>query len=258
MDAFLGLVAISFRKNFVYRSSVLMGAIGSVFAVVVQIAIWNYVFRGDPAMVRYMTAYVVLARLLASLYQDKISNMIGDKVYNGSFVVDLIKPIHSVVAYVGAGLGDTLAELVTRGLPMLLIFFPTLLDVGIQPLNLLAFFVLCMVGYVLITLVFTLAGHLAFVVTDLWAFGRMLRDTIFFFSGAAIPLAFFPDWLATLTKFLPFHLMYSFPIRVLLGDMPAVEIGSNLLMLALWTVGLWVALQLTYQRAVWRSVAQGG
>lgn len=47
------LFGIAFKNSFAYRTAVLTGVVGSLFLVLTQIAVWTYVFRRDPAMVRY-------------------------------------------------------------------------------------------------------------------------------------------------------------------------------------------------------------
>jgi ABC-2 type transport system permease protein len=254
----LAFVRMSFKTNFAYRSAVFMGILGSLFSVLVQIAIWTFIFQKDPAMLSYMTAYVVLSQLLGLVYFDQITTSLGNKITTGDFVTDLIKPVNSILVYWSTALGITLATVLTRGLPILVIFSPALVTQHLDIVKIFFFLGLCGLGYLLLGLIYILVGHLAFMLTELWAFGRMLRDTISFFSGAVIPLAFFPAGLAWFTNLLPFRLLYSFPIRFLLEEMPISEIWVNVALLVIWIVGLSLVLKWVAQRAVWHSVAQGG
>src|SRR6476660_6078419 len=100
-------VAMSFKTTFAYRSSVFIGILGSLFSVLVQIAIWSYIFQTDPSMIRYMIAYVVVAQLLGQVYVDQLSVRIGDKIKTGDLAVDLIKPLNAILIYWSTALGVT-------------------------------------------------------------------------------------------------------------------------------------------------------
>ena len=236
----------------------LFGTLMSFVYMLIQIALWRFVFSKDPTMIEYMTAYVVVSQLLRHAYSTDISMMIQQKVISGDFVTDLIKPVNSVLVYWSTSLGGTLANIVTRGLPVLVIFSPVLLNVELGLGKILIFCGVYVAGYILINLIFTLVGYLAFLATEVFHFRRTVDNTMSFLSGAIIPVAFFPPWLASIIKFLPFHLLYSFPIRILLEDLPLKEIVENALLLGAWIVFLSVLLGIVSKRAVWRSVVQGG
>lgn len=258
MDTLLAFVNTAFKARFAYRSAVFFGSLMSFVYMIVQIALWRFVFSKDPTMVKYMTAYVVLSQLLRHAYATEIAMMIEQKVISGDFVTDLIKPVNSVLVYWSTSLGGTLANIATRGLPVLVIFSPVLLNVELGLGKILLFCGVYVAGYILVNLIFTLVGYLAFLATEVFHFRRTMDNTLSFLSGAIIPIAFFPSWLASITKLLPFHLLYSFPIRILLEDLPVKEIVENALLLGAWIVFLLVLLSIVSKRAIWRSVVQGG
>lgn len=252
-------IKISFKASFAYRSAAVMGFIGALISVLVQMAIWAYIFRADPAMTRYMLAYVTLSQFMLQIYTNGLTREVAERISSGAFTTDLIKPANLILVYWGPAAGTTLANLLVRGLPLLLVLSPLLAGVvHADPLRLLLFACVCLLAYLTVSLIYMLTGFLAFVTTEAGWFPRILADTVSFFSGAIIPLAFFPGWLGFVTRLLPFQLMLSFPIRLLLEDLPAGEVAWDLALLAGWLVFLLVLTRLTYQRAVWRSVVQGG
>ncbi len=259
LSVLTAFIKISFKAGFAYRSAALMGFFGALVTVLVQMAIWAYIFRADPAMTRYMLAYVVLSQFLLQVFANGLTGQVAGKISSGAFTTDLIKPANLILVYWGPAAGTTLANVLVRGLPLLLVLSPLLVgSVRADPLRLLVFAGVCVMAYVLISTIYMLTGFLAFVTTEAGWFPRILADTVNFFSGALIPLAFFPGWLGFVTKLLPFQLMLSFPIRLLLEDLPAGEVAWDLALLAGWLVFFLLLMRLTYQRAVWRSVVQGG
>lgn len=236
-----------------------MGLLGAIVSVLVQMAIWAYIFRGDPAMMSYMMAYLVLAQFLTQVFTNWITGDVATKIASGAFVTDLIKPVNLVLVYWGPAAGTTLANILVRGLPLLIILSPLLAQqIHADGFKIALFLCICVAAYIMASAIYMLVGFLAFLTTEAGWFPRILFDTISFFSGAIIPLAFFPGWLAFITNLLPFHLMFSFPIRYLLEDMSQSEIVTNLVLLAGWLVFFLLLTQLTYRRVVWHFVVQGG
>jgi ABC-2 type transport system permease protein len=81
------------------------------------------------------------------------------------------------------------------------------------------------------------------------SFGRVAITNLF--SGALIPLVFFPDWLRATAAVLPFQGMISTPALTYLGMM---DLSTTLIMLgvqAAWAVGL-----ILLGRLVWRSASK--
>jgi ABC-2 type transport system permease protein len=258
MVALLAFVKIAFKREFAYRSTILFGSLGSLLSVIVQTALWRFIFRQDPAMIQYMTAYVVISQLLQHTYWSEIPGIMEERVRTGDFAIDLIKPVTSLLTYWSISLGRTCAHLAVRSLPSLVVFAPVLLSVELDIVGVLTFFTTVIIGYILTSMVFTLVGYLAFVVNKIAPFHRTTIGTITFLSGALVPIAFFPPWLASITRLLPFHLLYSFPIRILLKDLSREEMLGNLVLLGCWTVLVLAVLVFVHRRALWRSVVQGG
>lgn len=225
----------------------------------VQIAIWVYIFRNDANMMKYMMAYIVLSQFLMQLFNNVVTQEVANKISTGAFTTDLIKPTNLLLVYWGPSLGTTLANTINRGLPVLLIFSPLLINaMNISAVKILLFLLICFLAYMMVSFIYILTGLLAFITTEAGWFPRILRDTINFFSGAIIPLAFFPPWLAFITKILPFSLIFSFPIRFLLDDLSQSELTLNLVLLAAWCVFFLFLTQFFYHHAVRRCVVQGG
>ncbi|MCL6591628.1 MAG: ABC-2 family transporter protein [Firmicutes bacterium] len=258
MDAYLAIFKTSFRNSFVYRSSVFVSIFGSVFAVFVQIAIWNIIFREKPATIQYMTIYVIISRLLQIFYTDNICGNIGQKVRDGNFVTDLLKPIQPIFSFWSSSFGANIATFLTQGLPILIMFFPALLNLDFDVTKLLIFIGICIMNLCLTSFIYILLGYLAFVVIEVWPFQLILNEIIKLLSGALIPIAFFPLWLENAVKFTPFYLLYSFPLRFLLEKLPPNEIYSNLIILLFWMLFFSVILMIIHRIALRRCVVQGG
>lgn len=94
-----------------------------------------------------------------------------------------------------------------------------------------------------------LIGILSFWLEETWVLRVMMVTVSQFFSGALIPLEFFPDWLVKGLKYLPFPYINYVPVRLLMGESLA-ELGS---LAQAWAVLLaWLAIVALASRWLWR------
>lgn len=251
---------ISYRSQFVYRGSVVSQIIGSVFRILLTMALWKYVYHYDHEMQKYMILYVIISNVISMFYSGSMGYEIGEKIADGSFAIELIRPVNFLWMNYWKMVGRICAGFVMRGVPVLVCFCP-LVIMNRSYVSWKAFPIFCcavLMGHILYELLYTLIGFIAFVCFEVWAFERLLEDTIRFLSGSFLPLALFPDWLKSVSVFLPFRFLFSFPIEILLGKIAAGEIWTNMVIMILWILGAGGVLALVYKKAVNIFVVQGG
>ncbi|MDA0335570.1 MAG: ABC-2 family transporter protein [bacterium] len=100
-----------------------------------------------------------------------------------------------------------------------------------------------------ITLMWTLSGDGAMM---------LVVAVVVFFSGQAVPLPLFPQWLQPLVEALPFRGLIDIPFRLYLGHIPAAEAPALLAFQWAWAAAIVLTgrVLLVYGRRV--LVAQGG
>ena len=250
---------ISLKNAFTYRSSVLFSIIGSAFNILVLIALWKYIYSYDTEMMNYMILYVIISNTIGMFYSENMCEQIGGKVANGSFALELIRPVNFIYLGYMRMVGNIIANVSMRGIPVMLLFSPLIIsNAGMVRWEMLGLFaVVVILGHFLFTILYALIGFMAFICFEVWTFQRLLRDTIRFLSGSFIPIALFPDWLETLSRYLPFRYLYSLPIEILLGE-TTNEVFTSIGVMILWILGLLCVMALLYRRAVDAFVVQGG
>jgi len=87
---------------------------------------------------------------------------------------------------------------------------------------------------------------------------RIFPAAIMVFSGALVPLAFFPDWSQGLLKLLPFSGLMDIPFRFYLGTVPASDILTSGLLQLTWIFIFILAGVWTMNQGTKRVVVQGG
>jgi len=77
-------------------------------------------------------------------------------------------------------------------------------------------------------------------------------------SGRLVPMPLMPDWVQTLSWFLPFQWAFFFPIESLVGDLSNAELVRGLGMQLLWILIGLAIFRVAWRHAIKRYSAVGG
>lgn len=103
----------------------------------------------------------------------------------------------------------------------------------------------------------TVIGLAAFVFEDVTAFAWIYQKLAFILGGLLIPLDFYPGWLQSLAKALPFSSMVYGPSKLFVAPTPELFAGT-LLMQVMWIAALGLLLTLVYRRGLAYLTVNGG
>ena len=102
---------ISIKKMLHYRWHNVFSIMASLLSTVSIIFMWQYIYRRNMEMREYMTVYAILSSLISLLYSNRYANCIEDKVYKGTFAIDLLRPVSFLRLNFSEAVGETAAEL---------------------------------------------------------------------------------------------------------------------------------------------------
>lgn len=233
---------------------------GSIMEIGIKLALWIYLYRDSREMTEYMIMYTVLSNVISLFYLNRIAQLIGDKITDGSITVDLMKPCPFLYANYMQCLGNLAADFLLKGVPIILFFGFFLVRYADQiivkqiPAALLA----VVMGHFLYMLIFTVIGMSAMVFLEIWAIQRIIRDVIQFLSGSFIPLSLFPDVLFRINQFLPFRFLFSFPLELMLNERKLSEQIENFSVLSVWLIFFIFLVWWMERRLTAKLIIQGG
>ena len=115
---------MEYRRCLVYKSEVLFSVVSSVILILVQMALWKYLYRDNWARAEYMTAYVILSVILGIIYSNTIYYTITEKIANGNFALELLKPVDFLVLHYMRSLGNICGQISFRAVPISILFWP--------------------------------------------------------------------------------------------------------------------------------------
>lgn len=256
----MAFITIAFKSKITYRSAVFFSVIGSIIDIYIKIALWAYLYRRDKGMTEYMVMYTILSSMIAMFYVNNISKKIGDKIMEGTIAIDLLRPMHFLMGSYMQCLGEMLANLLMKGIPVLLVFGVYLWKYSghIVYAQVPVAIVALVLGHILYMQIFMMIGLMAAVFMEIWAFHRIMNDIILFLSGSFIPLSLFPEGLGRLNFYLPFRFLFSFPLELLLGKMDLMAVSRNFVILGVWVVFLGFIIWGMERRMMAKLVIQGG
>jgi len=262
MRTYVKFTAKAFSKQLAYRSEVWLRLIGNFVTVLIQVEIWRAVIgseRIEGVTLEQMITYSIINTLLLALLLHGISGKVDESLKSGSIASELIKPISYPLFLLFDGLGNTLYQLVFTVAPSLLI---ASLYFGMMPpaswTHLFAFLLALLLALLISFLLGYLISLLAFWFMNHFALSWMLGGFITIFSGAFLPIWFFPSSWITVANLLPFQYMGYVPAAIYLGNITTQELWQVIAVGLGWIAGLLILVQWLWTRAVKRLVLQGG
>lgn len=113
-------------------------------------------------------------------------------------------------------------------------------------------------AYLVSVLMGMVIGLVSFWTLQTWGVMAIYVYVSQFFTGALVPLTFFPPWPRQIADVLPFQAQAFIPLSIYMGHVPVREVPGTLGVQLFWVVVLFAIAWLLWQRGLRRVVIQGG
>jgi ABC-2 type transport system permease protein len=207
-------------------------------------------------MTLYSTMWYLMMAETIELSRPRLANTISDNVKDGSIAYILNKPYDFLLYQFSNSMGETVFRALMNAVFGGIVVWWM---VGAPPAPLgWAFAVLALSGTWIMNFCITcLIGLSAFLVEEVSPFVWIYQKFVFILGGFLIPLDFYPGWLQSIARALPFAYMVYGPSKLFVA--PSMELLVNILSLQLlWIVVLGSILVLSYRRGVAYLTVNGG
>ena len=255
---------LSFKEKSVYRFDYLVGTVFSFLYIILKIYLWKGVYGYEDTAVKGillndMIAYSVLAGFTSGITKTSVMHDFNDSVCSGTISSELLLPmglkkylfIHSVA--------KNMFQTIYGILPSMLI---AMLFFGIHSQirypNLILYLLAVVMGTVINFLYHFLLGSSVVWLQNSFFLSNVDSVLMQLFSGAFVPIWFFPQGLKALSDFLPFRYIVFEPTAILLQGKHVFEVLPVLGMQLLWIAVLFPAAALAWNRGRRRIMIQGG
>jgi ABC-2 type transport system permease protein len=218
------IVANNLKSLFAYRFHVIFQIVASAFSIVIQFFLWRSVFAANPdGVIRGMTfqqtfLYVSLATAITVLMRTWADWEMCSQIRSGDIIMFFFKPIDYMRYAFANSMGSMAGNFITVTIPSLLIIFVAFQSRMAFGWNV-PFFAATLIGSCVLSFLFDfLVGTTCFWTLSIWGISVAKDFAILFFSGALVPLRFFPDSFARIIGFMPFPYMYNLPLTILTSN----------------------------------------
>lgn len=243
LKKYFALTRLGVLETIQWRIALFVMFLGNLLYLTLIYFLWKAIFASTGSdVVNGMTfemtmVYLVLATSLYGVVELYIVWDIGRNIQSGKIVLDLIRPIK----YKHYVFWENSGTLVVN---FLITFIPTFIVVmfltkgTIQLGANIVYFIIAFAFSIIINYnIDFIVGTICLYTQSIWGINIMKQMIVSLFSGATIPLAFFPDKLASVVKYLPFRAIYDTPLTLLMAaDSDWYIVISKLGLSLFWTV----------------------
>ena len=263
-----GFTRAGLQNAMAYRMNFFGFFIGESLYCVVMYFIWKAVFlaSGQDTFMGFsmtdMVLYVFLSNIVGFLTNTDSTDSIADEIKDGSIIMRMIKPVNVDISLLAFEIGNKIMMLTCVFVPVMLgveIYrYNVLSYVAFDFIKLLEFMLSVVLSYLLSFYLNLIFGYLAFFLMNIWGFSILKTSIIKFFSGALIPLAFFPGAVRVVFEQLPFASLVYTPTMIYMGKIQGPDLVFAYAKQVFWLIVFVGISKLIWKWAEKRLAVQGG
>ena len=265
LKKYFALTRCGILESLQFRASLLVMFAGNLVYLTVVYFLWKSIYASSGTnSVNGMTfhdtlIYLVLATALFNFMEMYAVWEIGRNIQTGKIVLDLLKPIKYRSYLFWSYSGSFVVNFFTTFLPTFItvcIVTSSAVPLGIN----LLYFALSIVPAVIINYsIDFIVGTICLYTESIWGINIMKQVIVMLFSGATIPIAFFPETLKNIVNYLPFTSIYNTPLSILLNGNPqSANILTMLGIQVIWCIALLIVSSVFWKISLRQITVNGG
>jgi len=255
MRGYLAVMRGSFMVGMVYRFGFLFSILGNIIYLGVAYFLWKSIYQYSDT-IRGLTfnetfLYVGLGSAIFILLKTYVDWIMNYEIREGAIASYLIKPIDFGTYTLFTSFGSVLMNLMAITVPTLfMLIFVFKVDFVKGP-GLLIFPFSLFLAFLISFFIDYFIGLLGFYSESVWGLSTVKEIIVTVFSGALIPLQFFPITMQKVLLWLPFQAIYNTPLMMVIKPDQGRQTFLTMLFVQLfWVVVLFIATRLFYNQAV--------
>lgn len=265
LKKYLALTRAGILETMQYRLALFVMVIGNLLYLTLTYFLWKAIFASSGSdVVNGMTfemtmVYLVLATSLYGVVELYLVWEIGRAIQKGKIVLDLLRPMKYKRYLFFANSGTLVVNFFMTFIPTFVIVLLITGKTIALGWNLLFFLVAGILSIIINYNIDFIVGTICLYTESIWGINIMKQVIVSLLSGAAIPLAFFPEKLARVVNFLPFRAIYDTPLTLLLDSNPDLRtVGIKLGISVFWVVVISIISNLFWKISIKQVTVNGG
>jgi ABC-2 type transport system permease protein len=248
-----------------------LGTFVTLFANLIYLVLVYYLWKAIYAssgtdVVNGMTfndtmIYLILATALFNFLEMFIVWDMSRSIQSGKIILDLLKPMTFRKYTFWSYSGSHVVSFVLTFIPTFIVVLIVTKGAIHMGLNLLWFALATVLALIINFNIEMIVATICLYTESTWGINIVKETIVLLLSGASIPLAFFPDKLAAVVRYLPFRAVYDTPLSILLqknGSDTAAGLMSLMGQQVIWVIVLSVAGTLFWNHSVKKITVNGG
>lgn len=265
LKKYLTYFTVYWQMLFSYRFDIMIYALSGMLMPLLGLFIWFAVGQGNPNL--GMNLGEIVFYFLAVAWCNEVTTtwsayFIYEDIKSGRIVTNMLKPFSILENSATNNIAEKTIKLsiVTFALIIAGYLFSSLYNLQFNvhteliPLSLLAL----IGGAAMMILIDVSIGLCSFWLDEVEFLMNSFLAAELLLSGKFVPIQFLPSVLQSVTVYLPFRYLVSFPIEIIMGKLNAVEILFGFAVLGLWTMTAWVIQRQLYSRGAKHYQSFGG
>lgn len=251
---YLTLTRAGIIEYFQFKLSTITVIAGNLIYLVMTYFLWKAIFASvNTPTVNGMTfedtmIYLVLASALFSFMEMYLVWEMGRNIQSGKIILDIIKPMKFPVYMFFTFSGSFIMAFFITFLPtFVLVYFITHGIIRLET-NILYFLLSVIMALLINFSIDFFIGTVCLYTESIWGINIMKEVIVLLFSGAIVPVAFFPEPLKTFVYYLPFQAIYNTPLRLLMDYSMSYPDRMQMLGIQLF----WLIVLLFLSNAFWK------
>lgn len=251
-----------------YRVQVVLWFFTNALEIAFAMLLWFAIYGSANVTSLYgftladMLLYQLLMTLTYSLTDMNPIDILVDDFNDGKIAMSLIKPVNYELQVFFQNLGANAFRNMVLLLPMILIIFVSGLlkssGVELTLISIVLFIASVMMGLLINYFVKFIFSNLVFYTEASFGLWQLQAIVISLLAGAIVPLHFFPEFIASILRMLPFAYIQYIPVMALMGRLTSVELNQALLIQGIWVVVLALLAHLVWKHSISQMKVNGG
>lgn len=267
MKKYLAFFRLRFSVGLQYRAAALAGVITQFAWGFMEILTFRAFYQTDsaafPMDFRALSAYIWMQQAFLSLFMAwMMEGEIFDSITSGNIAYELCRPINIYNMWFARSSANRFSKAILRCLPLLAVAVVLPEPYGLMPpVSLIAFllFLLSLILGTLVCVAFCMLIYMTCFFTISPMGVRILAISVVdFFSGAIIPLPFFPEKLKLVMELQPLASVQNVPLRIYSGDLNGYPMYFAIFLQLFWLITLTGIGKLLNVFAIKKLTIQGG
>jgi ABC-2 type transport system permease protein len=261
---YLNFALKTFQSQAAYKFEYFVGVFNGLLYVFIFTSLWSAIYSGlasgaDTPFTRAGIITYAIFAMVCRISMTMEDTEISSRIRSGDIAMDMTKPVNFFLMNLSQGAGVTMFHWFTRVIPILIVcFFAFDLTIPLSPARMAAAVCAWVMGYLILFMLNFVFALLAFWFVETFSFQLTKYALINLFSGAIIPVDFFPAWMRPFMEMLPFQYIFYTPTAVFTGHLAWAETIRLMSLQAVWIVILGLACNVMWRSARRKLVVQGG